>query len=222
MEIQLTPIEVRILGALIEKEITTPQYYPITLNALTNACNQKSNRYPVMNLDDKTVVRILEELRFDHKLTWRVSEAGARVPKYKHNISVIHEFSPQEVSLLCELFLRGPQTLGELRSHTARLCEFENLEEVEEVLQNLINAEQGPFVQKLPREAGRRENRYAHLFCGEVKVDEDKLKPLLEPATIEVQAENKRIEALEENLSKMKEELAALKEQFDTFKKQFD
>jgi len=222
MEIQLTPIEVRILGALIEKEITTPQYYPITLNALTNACNQKSNRNPVMNLDDKTVVRILEELRFDHKLTWRVSEAGARVPKYKHNISVIHEFSPQEVSLLCELFLRGPQTLGELRSHTARLCEFENLEEVEEVLQNLINAEQGPFVQKLPREAGRRENRYAHLFCGEIEVDEDKLNPALEPAAIEVQAENKRIEALEEDLSKMKEELAALKEQFDKFKKQFD
>lgn len=222
MEIQLSPIDVRILGALIEKEITTPQYYPISLNALTNACNQKSNRDPVMNLDEKTVVRTLEELRFNHKLIWQVSEAGARVPKYKHNISVIHEFSQQEVSILCELFLRGPQTLGELRSRTARLCEFDNLEEVEKVLQDLIDAEQGPFVQKLPREAGRRENRYAHLFCGEIEIDEDKLRPALESAALEVQAENKRIEALEKDISAIKEELAALKEQFHTFKKQFD
>jgi uncharacterized protein YceH (UPF0502 family) len=222
MEIQLSPIEVRILGTLIEKEITTPQYYPISLNALTNACNQKSNRDPVMNLDEKTVVRILEELRFNHKLIWQISTAGGRVPKYKHNISIIHEFSQQEVNILCELFLRGPQTLGELRTHTARLCDFENLEEVEEILQNLIDAEQGPFVQKLPREPGRRENRYAHLFCGEVKIDEDMLKPPLEPAAIEVQAENKRIEALEHDLSAIKEELAILKEQFFTFKKQFD
>jgi uncharacterized protein YceH (UPF0502 family) len=222
MEIILSPVEVRILGALIEKETTTPKYYPLTLNALTNACNQKSNRNPVMNLDDKTVVRVLEELRFNHKLIWHVTTAGGRVAKYKHNISAICEFSPQQISILCELFLRGPQTLGELRTHTARIYDFETLEEVEELLQKLIDDEKGPFVQKLPREAGRRENRYAHLFCGEVKIDYEKIRPPFEPATMEVFAENKRIEALERNLSLIKEELCNLKEQFDSFKKQFE
>ncbi len=218
MDILLSPIEVRILGALIEKENTTPDYYPLTLNALTNACNQRSNRYPVMRLDEKTIVRVLEELRFK-KLTWQVSTAGSRVPKYKHHMSTIDDFSLQEISILCTLFLRGPQTLGELRTHTARLCEFESLEQVEEVLQQLINSEKGPFGQKLPREIGRRENRYAHLFCGEVEID---LNPPLEPAAIEVQAENKRIEALEQDMSNIKEELSALKEQFYLFKKQFE
>lgn len=222
MEIILSAIDVRIIGALIEKEITTPEYYPLTLNALTNACNQKSNRYPVMNLDEKTVVRLLEELRFDHKLIWQISTAGSRVAKYKHNISVIDDFSPQEIALLCELFLRGPQTLGELRTHTARLCGFENLDEVEGLLQKLVDRDTGPYVQKLPRETGRRENRYAHLFCGEVEVDDDKLKPPLEPAAIEVLAENKRIEALEKEITVIKEELGNLKEQFHLFKKQFE
>jgi uncharacterized protein YceH (UPF0502 family) len=175
-----------------------------------------------MNLDEKTVVRTLEELRFNHKLIWQISTAGGRVAKYKHNISVIYDFSPQEIAILCELFLRGPQTLGELRTHTARLCEFENLEEVERLLQKLIDADTGPYVQKLPREAGRRENRYAHLFCGVVEVDDDKLKPPFEPAAIEVQAENKRIEALEKDISAIKEELRNLKEQFYLFKKQFE
>ena len=222
MELILSAIEIRILGALIEKEITTPHYYPISLNALTNACNQKSNRNPVMNVDEKTVVRTLEELRFHHKLIWQVTTAGGRVAKYKHNISTIYEFSLQEISVLCELFIRGPQTLGELRTHTGRLCEFESLEEVEDIIQKLINAEQGPFVQKLPREVGRRENRYAHLFCGEIEVGDEKFKPPLEPAALEVQSENKRIEALEEEVSSIKEELGDLKEQFCLFKKQFE
>ncbi len=117
---------------------------------------------------------------------------------------------------------RGPQTLGELRTHTARLCEFENLEEVETLLQKLIDTDTGPYVQKLPREAGRRENRYAHLFCGEVEVDDDKLKPLLGAAAIEVLAENKRIEALEQEITVIKEELGNLKERFHLFKKQFE
>lgn len=218
MDILLSPVEVRILGALIEKDITTPQYYPLSLNSLTNACNQKSNRDPVMNLDEKTVVRVLEELRYK-KLIWQVTTAGGRVSKYKHNISTIDEFSLQEISILCELFLRGPQTLGELRTHTARLSKFDSLEEVEAVLQKLMENEKGPFVQKLPREIGRKENRYAHLFCGEMEVD---LSPPLERAAIEVQAENKRIEVLEQEMALLKEELNALKEQFYLFKKQFE
>ena len=221
MDILLSPIEVRIIGALIEKESTTPEYYPLSLNALTNACNQKSNRDPVMKLDEKTVVRILEDLRFK-KFVRQITTAGARVVKYKHDISGLYGFSPQEKSILCELFLRGPQTLGELRTHIVRFCEFENLEELEDLLQKLIDAEKGPFVQKLPREIGRRENRYAHLFCGEVKVDNDKLKPLLEPAAIEVQAENKRIEALEQDMASIKDELSNLKKEFYLFKKQFE
>jgi len=220
MDIMLSPIEVRILGSLIEKEITTPDYYPISLNALTNACNQKSNRNPAMSIDEKTVVRKLEGL-ISKKLVWRVDAALSRVEKYKHNISSIKDFTQQETGLLCELFLRGPQTLGELRTHTARICKFDNLEEVEEVLKTLIDdAEEGPFIQKLPREAGRRERRYAHLLSGEIEVD--KLQTSRDTAVIEVQAENKRIEALEQEISLLKEELNNLKEQFYLFKKEFE
>jgi hypothetical protein len=221
MDIKLSAMEVRILGALIEKEITTPDYYPLSMNALTNACNQKSNRDPVMNLDEKTVAITIMELRFK-KLIWQVFTSGGRASKYKHILSDIYEFTLQEISLLCALFLRGPQTIGELRTHTARLFEFKKLEEVEEVLQKLINAEKGSFVQKLPREFGRRENRYAHLFCGEVKFDNNKSKPPLEPTAIEIQTENKRIETLEQDIFLFKEELSNLKEQFYLFKKQFE
>ncbi len=221
MDILFSPVEIRILGSLIEKETTTPQYYPLSLNALTNACNQKSNRDPVMNLDEETVERILDGLRF-RKLAWKVTTAGDRVAKYKHNISTVHNFTPQEISLLCELFLRGPQTLGELRTHAARFYEFKDLEEVETVLQNLMGAENGPFVQKLPREIGRRENRYAHLFCGEVQVETERLEPSFEASATKVYADNKRIEALEQELILLKTELTHLREQFDQFKKQFE
>jgi hypothetical protein len=220
VDILLSPVEVRILGALIEKEITTPQHYPLSLNALTNACNQKSNRDPVMNLDEKTVERTLAELRFK-KLVWKTTAAGDRVTKYKHSISAIHEFTQKEVNVLAELFLRGPQTLGELRTHTARFGEFEDLEEVENVLQNLIDAEQGPFIIKLPREIGRRENRYAHLFCGEVKVATERLEPLQESEIEKLQTENKRMEVLEQEIALLKDELNNLKEEFISFKKQF-
>ncbi len=214
----LSLLEVRILGSLIEKELTTPEYYPLSLNALTNACNQKSNRDPVMSIDETTVARVLEELRYK-KLIWKVTITGGKVAKYKHNISTIHEFSLPEVSILCELFLRGPQTLGELRTHCARFHEFQSLEAVEAVLQGLAASEKGLFVQKLPREFGRKECRYAHLFCGPVKVDDT---PPPEAAVIEVQAENKRIEALEQEVSALKAELGNLRDQFYSFKKQFE
>ncbi len=220
MDIILSPIQVRILGSLIEKELATPQYYPLSLNALTNACNQKSNRHPVLDLDEAAVVKELGIIR-DTKLVWKISTAGSRVPKYEHNIIHIQEFTKKEVSILCELFLRGPQTVGELRTHAARFCEFANLEEVEEVLQNLISAEKGPFVTMLYRQAGRRENRYAHLFCGEVCVD-TKDTELFEPVAIQAHDDYKRIEALEHDVTALKEELADLKDQFISFKKQFE
>ncbi len=217
MENILSPIEIRIIGSLIEKEITTPDYYPLTLNALTASCNQKSNRDPVMNLDEKTIVRALEELRFK-QLIWQTSSMESRVPKYKHNIGIFN-FTLAEIAVLCELFLRGPQTLGELRVHTERLNKFNDLTEIEEVLDKLMKSEAGPYVVHLPRESGRRERRYAHLFCGEVKVN---LNPPMEQAALEVRSENERIELLENEVTSLRKEINELKEQFNLFKKQFE
>ena len=221
MEILLSPVEVRILGALIEKELATPQYYPLSQNSLTNACNQKSNRDPVMALDEESVLNAIKILR-KSKLVWRVETMGSRVEKYEHNISEIHEFTQQEIGILCELFLRGPQTVGEIRTRTARFCKFESLDEVEAVLQNLIDDTNiGPFVQKLPREMGRRENRYAHLFSGEVVIDTE-TNEKVDEYTVTAQDELKRIEALELQVPELRAELAALREQFEEFKKQFE
>lgn len=221
MNIILTPIEARVLGSLIEKEATTPEYYPLTLNALTLACNQKSNREPVMELDEKIVVRAIESLR-TKRLVTRVSVAGARVPKYRHDVPSVFEFSPPELSLLGVLLLRGPQTPGELRTRSTRLYEFKDLMEVESTLQRLIEREDGPFVVLLPREAGRREQRFAHLFCGEVKITESTIAPPLEKAVLEVHAENERIATLEQQVYLLRNELDHLKQQFEGFKKQFE
>ncbi len=223
MDILLSSVEVRVLGALIEKELTTPQYYPLSLNSLINACNQKSNRNPIMNLDEETVKWTLDELRFK-KLAWKTTAAGDRVSKYKHSISAVYKFTKKEVSILAELFLRGAQTLGELLTHTARFVEFKDLDEVETVVQNFIDTEAGPFVIKLPREIGRRENRYAHLFCGEVevKVAAKKLEPLQESEIKKLQMENKRLHVLEEEIALLKDELENLREEFIAFKKQFE
>ncbi|MBI5418028.1 YceH family protein [Candidatus Poribacteria bacterium] len=218
MDLVLNPIEVRILGSLIEKEITTPDYYPLTLNALTLACNQKSSREPVMNLDEKTIIRVLDNLRFK-QLVWQTTTMEGRVPKYKHNMSKFN-FSSQELGIICALFLRGPQTPGELRIHTDRLCNFNDITEVESILQKLVGTENGyPYIVHLPREAGRKERRYAHLFCGEVTVD---TTPPQEPAALEVQAENQRISSLELEISAMRKELNELKDQFAKFRKQFE
>ncbi|MGA1841144.1 MAG: YceH family protein [bacterium] len=221
MDIILTPLEVRILGSLIEKEITTPDYYPLTLNALTNACNQKSNRNPVMTLDEKTVVRVLDDLRQKH-LVWLKNTAEGRVPKYAHRIGELFEFSPAEIGILCVLMLRGYQTSGELHSRTNRMYEFKDLSEVEATLQYLMEREEGPFVVKLPRLPGRKESRYAHLFCGEVKVDEKDLTPPPEAARIEVLAEDQRISALEEEVRSLRAEMEALKERFIKFAQEFE
>ncbi len=221
MIVILTQIEARVLGSLIEKERSTPDYYPMTLNALTAACNQKSSRDPVMELDEKSVVRALDGLR-DKRLMRRVTISGGRVAKYRHDIPAIYEFSPHAITVLCLLLLRGPQTVGELRTRSGRLCEFNSLVEVEETLQQLMEREDGPFVAKLPREVGRRERRYVHLFCGEVNIVENELIPPMEAATIEVRSEDKKVAELEHKVNNLNKELEDLKQQFIEFKKQFE
>jgi uncharacterized protein len=216
---KLTAVEVRVLGSLIEKEITTPEYYPLTLNALVNACNQISNRDPVVSFDDKTVARALEDLR-EKKLVWMVTGAG-RVPKYEHRFADALKLAEQELAVLCVLMLRGPQTVGEIRGRTGRLYEFKELEEVELTLQALMTAEPS-LVVKLPRQPGTKESRYAHLLSGEVQIEEREVAPRIEPAVIEVRQENEKIAKLEEELAQVRIDLSELKQQFVDFKKQFE
>jgi uncharacterized protein YceH (UPF0502 family) len=172
----LTLHETRVIGCLIEKEITTPEQYPLSLNALTNACNQKSNRDPVLDLDEVAVQQVVDGLIKKFHVSEQ-SGYGSRVPKFQHRFCNTHygtlKFSPQELGIVCELFLRGPQTPGELRSHASRLCRFGDVTEVEAVLIQLAQREDGPYVVRLPREPGKRESRYAHLFSGEVSGAED-------------------------------------------------
>ncbi|HEX8185988.1 MAG TPA: YceH family protein [Blastocatellia bacterium] len=219
MEI-LSPVEVRVLGSLIEKQITTPEYYPLTLNALTNACNQISNRDPVVSFDEKTVVRALESLR-EKQLVWMVTGSG-RVPKYEHRLTEALSLAEQEVAVLCVLMLRGPQTAGEIRSRSGRLYEFQELAEVELTLEAMMTAEPQPLVVKLPRQAGMKESRHAHLLAGEVRIEEQEAAPRLEAAAIEVRAENERIARLEEAMESMRQDFTELKQQFLDFRKQFE
>jgi uncharacterized protein YceH (UPF0502 family) len=170
MKLQITDLEARVIGCLIEKEITTPEQYPLSLNALVNACNQKSNREPVMTLDEATVQNTLDSLVKQY-LASDKGGFGSRVTKYKHRFCNTEfgslQFSEQELGIVCVLLLRGPQTPGELRTRTNRLCKFTDVGEVEAALDALMAREDGPFVAKLPREPGKRESRYAHLFSGD-------------------------------------------------------
>ena len=203
----LTPIQVRVLGCLMEKKETTPEQYPLTLNALRNACNQKSNRDPVVTFDETTVVRALDSLR-EKQLA--VLSASSRVPKYAEVFAGTRNLVNREVALIMVLLLRGPQTVGELRGRTERAYKFEDLAEAEATLDEL---EESGYVTKLPRMAGRKESRYAHLLAGEVQVEE--AAPRLEPAAIVVRAENERITALEEEVQRLRQE-------FDKFKREFE
>jgi uncharacterized protein YceH (UPF0502 family) len=173
MKILLNAAEARVIGALIEKQISTPDQYPLSLNALVIACNQKSNRDPVLNLDEAVVQQTVDALARKH-LVVEKSGFGSRVPKYQHRFCNTEygtlRFSEQELGILCELLLRGAQTPGELRTRAARLAPFSDVTEVEATLERLANREDGPFIVRLPREAGRRDSRYTHLFCGEVVV----------------------------------------------------
>jgi len=222
MEALLDDVEARVLGSLIEKQITTPDYYPLTLNSLTTACNQKSNRHPVVAFDEKAVARALESLR-DKQLARMVSGAEMRVPKYYHLFPEKFGFTPPEVAVLCVLMLRGPQTVGEIRGRTGRLHAFADLAEVESTLQGLVDREEGPLVNQLPRQPGRKESRYAHLFAGEPEIPEaEEDEGPVEPATLEVRAENERVVRLEEEMHFLRQEFDELRAQFVRFKKQFE
>ena len=217
----LSPSEVRVLGALIEKQITTPDYYPLTLNSLTNACNQLTNREPVVSYDEQTIVRALDALR-EKRLATLFSGAESRVAKYKHTLTDAILLTPAEVALLCVLMLRGPQTVGELRTRAERLFTFDSLPEVEETLNALASRPEQPLVTKLPRAPGTKESRYAHLLGGPVEVAASEKLPPPEPATIAVRAENERVAKLEAETADLRRELAELKQQFADFRRQFE
>ena len=218
MEIELSPVEARIVGALMEKEKTTPANYPLSLNAVTTACNQKSNRNPVMNIDESLIAGALDGLGFHKQLTKRLLSDDSRVPKYRHAMTESFHLTEPEYAALCVLLLRGPQTLGEIRGRSERLFAFESLEQIEKTLQQLADRE-NPIVKKLPRQTGRKEGRYAHLLCGDIEIEEEEI---VEPAVLEVRAENERVDQLEAEVQSLKEEINTLKEQFAAFKQQFE
>jgi uncharacterized protein YceH (UPF0502 family) len=213
MDLLLDSPEVRVLGSLLEKEITTPEYYPLSLNALVNACNQKSNRDPAVHYDDRTVEDALERLR-DKGLLTTVTGAGSRVPKYGHRISEKLNLGRRELAILCELMLRGPQTLGELRGRTERLHEFGDTTEVESVIEQHMTE----LVVKLPRRPGEKESRYAHLLSGEpaASAGADEIP------SEEAPARHDRVGALESEITLLRGEVEALKQQFAEFRKQFE
>jgi uncharacterized protein YceH (UPF0502 family) len=214
MNIEFSPLEARVIGCLIEKEITTPDQYPLSLNALTNACNQKTNREPVLELSEAQVQQTVDALMKKHLVSDRSAGYGGRVTKYKHRFCNTEfgplKFSKQELGILCVMLLRGPQTPGELRSRTNRLCEFADAEEVEVALKALMSREDGPFIARLPRTAGARESRYAHLFSGSIESAEE---PEAEPASSQSGAPSltQRVAALEQQVADLRHELAALK-----------
>jgi uncharacterized protein len=210
MDLLLHPVEARVLGALLEKEITTPEYYPLSLNALVNACNQKSNRDPVVNFDQATVEQALPLLR-EKGLLLTTTGAGSRVPKYGHRIAEKLNLGRRELAVLCELILRGPQTLGELRTRAERMHPFDDLSEVLSVIER-----QPELFVKLPRRAGEKEARYAHLLSGPpASVTEEEFEA-------PVQGRGDRVGALEAEVAQIRAELEDLKQQLAGFRRQFE
>jgi len=215
----LNDVDVRVLGCLIEKELTTPEYYPLTLNALTNACNQKSNRDPVLSLAEDEVVRALDRLKF--KGMARLSAEGGRVPKYCHSLSERFRFAASELSVLAELLLRGPQTVGELRSRAERMCPFADLAAMEQVLGELMELDP-PLVGRLARQPGRKECRYAHLLSGEPQQPTEEAATQPEAARLRIMAEDERIGRLEGEVALLRNEVAELRRLMEDFKSQFE
>jgi hypothetical protein len=219
----LTATEVRVVGSLVEKQVTTPDYYPLTLNALVHACNQISNRDPVVQYGEQEVANAVESLR-GRNLVYIFYGADSRVPKYKHMAREVFGLSPPELAALCVLMLRGPQTVGEVRGRTGRLHEFADLREVEETLEGLARRDE-PLVTKLPRQAGRKEARYAHLLSGAPAVEEE---PEGQAATAPPRAsaaragEGERVARLEAEVEALRGELAEMRLRFDEFRKQFE
>ncbi len=215
---ELTEMEARIIGCLVEKELTTPDYYPLTLNALVNACNQKSNRDPVVEYDESSVEKSLERLR-DKNLVYVFYGSSSRVAKYKHMLPSYYELTPQETALAAVLMLRGAQTLGELKERSKRLFEFSNLEEVDETLSDLAKRDD-PVVVKLERLPGQKDSRFMQLLTGEV--DMEAVAANFQSSSSGSSPNSERISNLETEIENLKEELATFKEAFEEFKKQFE
>jgi len=218
LKIELTELEARVIGALIEKSIATPDQYPLSLNALTNACNQKNNRDPVMSLDERTVQGVLDSLAVRALVVDR-SGPGDRVRKYRHLFCNTEfgslKFSPPELAIVCELLLRGAQTPGELRSRAGRLCRFSDVGEVEACLETLARREDGPFVAQLERQPGRRDARYAQLFSSDAPAARDELPKAREPAP-PLGAPSDRLSRLEQEVGRLALEVAELKRKLDS------
>jgi uncharacterized protein YceH (UPF0502 family) len=225
MKILLSPMEARVIGCLIEKQITTPDQYPLSLNALVNACNQKSNRDPLMDVDEATVQRTLDDLSKKH-FVMEKSGFGSRVPKYQHRFCNTEygtlKLSPQELAIVCELLVRGPQTPGELRTRASRMAPFSDAGQVEATLESLRTRDDGPFVVRLPREPNRRDARYAHLFSGPVAgaTDDEDHAPIAasssnggsaNPPSATATSTPSRMDRLEEEVRQLRAELDALK-----------
>jgi len=228
MSLQLSEIEARVLGALVEKEITTPEYYPLSVNALLNACNQKSNREPVMTLEEVAVRQALRSLS-DQALV-RSASVDSRVAKFEHRLNELYNFHRHEIAVLCVLLLRGPQTPGELRTRCERLYAFEDLDAVHAAL-NLLMRREPPMAKVLPRQPGTKESRYMHLLCGDVlpvssltpsagagsefaEIAEAAVRPL-------APVDGERLKQLEEEVAELRRELETLRQQFANFQKQF-
>jgi hypothetical protein len=217
VDIILNEVEARVLGSLIEKDVATPDYYPLSLNALVNASNQKSNRDPLMSLDDATVRQAIRGLE-KHGLAGPADNFDSRVTKYEHRVQGVFNFDRRETALLCVLLLRGPQTPGELRSRAERMHPFDDLSEVDSTLQRLMKREP-PLVKILPRQPGTKEARYAHLLSGDVEIPQSST-----PKTSIAAGSSgyERIAHLEEEIAKLHTEITQLKSQFTDFRKQFD
>ena len=226
MQVVLSEIETRVLGSLIEKDVTTPDYYPLSLNALVNACNQKNNRDPVMNLDENAVRGALSTLQ-EKRMAGPASGADSRVTKYEHRLQEVFNFDRREIAVICVLLLRGPQTPGELRGRTDRMYHFDTLEDVVSTLDRLAHRDP-PLVVMLARQPGTKEYRYMHLFSGEpleptvsrAELDREAAAneapaPALPPAA-------QRLARLEEEVSRLRAELTAVQQQLAAFRKQFE
>ena len=216
MRVELDSLQARVIGCLLEKQVTTPDQYPLSVNALVSACNQKSNRDPVMSLDEPTVQGTLDALSRKHLVLER-SGFGSRVPKYQQLFCNTEygslKFSPQELAVICELLLRGPQTPGELRSRASRMAPFAEVSEVESVLIGLQERESGPLVARLPREPGRRESRYLQLFGGEPVP-----QVAAEESTAEGASSGAENEALESRIARLEAELTSLRAELQELK----
>ena len=212
---EMNEIETRIVGCLVEKQLTTPEYYPLTLNALVAACNQKTNREPVTNYSESEIERTLDKLR-DKNLVYVFYGSSSRVPKYKHMLPNVYELDARETALVSVLMLRGAQTVGELNQRTGRLYEFSGLNEISETLDGLAKREE-PIVLKLERQPGQKEARYAHLLSGAIDIESF----ARESAIAQIPRAD-RIAELEREIESLKNEFNSFRESFEEFKKQFD